>query len=152
MKAIILAAACLCACASPDGPAMSEGGAVELEEAISQWTAALGPVPGCAAHPVVVIHAESVVNVECVAPGATATGEIGGCLPDIDRHIVINEVYQHRAASIVTHEAMHWLAGCSGLYPELQYLHDDPEIWDAGGVLAATNDALGLPEQTGSTL
>ena len=155
MKAIILAAVCLCACAS-DGPAMSEGGAVELEEAISQWAAVFRTPYGCETWPAVVIESGATFRAHCVTSDQDPSSEVAGCLPlavpGAAQTIVISEPYQWRAANIVTHEAMHWLSGCTGMDADRQFDHGAPEIWAAGGVLAATNDALGLPEQTGSTL
>jgi hypothetical protein len=45
----------------------------------------------------------------------------------------------------ITHEAIHWLASCSGDFENDNPEHDDPILWGDGGILERVNVSLGLP-------
>lgn len=114
----------------------------EMRAAIEQWS-----LDYAAADPYelgyVIADEEQFVTLCGDKPGVT------GChwhTRGPEKHVlVLRGLLPESWNNTLTHEAMHWLAYCSGAFPDDQINHDAPEIWGKGGILDRTNKVLGFP-------
>ena len=123
-----------------ESPAM-ERYASELTVAIDTWAATYDISDDCDPYALRIAPAG-----DRLFARVCGKGDLLGCTAIIDRRNAVMLIRPTAdKANTVTHEAMHWLAFCSGAFADAQSDHDDPLIWGKGGILARTNDALGLP-------
>jgi hypothetical protein len=124
-----------------ESPAMRDY-APEMSTAIAEWS---DVYEACDPSGVTVAVAAGELYEELCGEGSLRNSV--GChsvAPYPTRHVLVMRS-DRVERNTITHEAMHWLADCSGAFPDSQEAHDAPEVWGHDGILERTNDALGLP-------
>jgi hypothetical protein len=148
MHRIALFAVALSACAYEipgEEPAVSTFG-YQIAVARSQWSRVYD-IGACDPAGLSVVVADEPTWREM---DGDADPSVMGChviAPRPTRHVLMiraRHPASYSAQYIVTHEAMHWFAQCSGTYIDDQPEHDDLLIWGRGGILERTHEVLGI--------